>query len=83
MKPSRCPPRGRCSPSITVANIVCRAAQMVGLAVVTAACAHGQVEPSAPRIHIAVAPISFGPENGLTPEEQAECELGKRRRQQD
>ena len=63
-------------PSI-VASIARRVVQTVGLAVVTAACAHGQVEPSAPRIPIAVAPIGFGPENGLTPEEQAECELGK------
>ncbi len=63
-------------PSI-VANIGGRAAQVVGLAMVTAACAHTQVEPSAPRIPIAVAHIGFGPKNGLTPEEQAECELGK------
>ncbi len=46
-------------PSI-VANIARRVVQAVGLAVVTAACAHGQVEPSAPRIPIAVAPIGFG-----------------------
>ena len=43
----------------------------------TAACAHGQATPSAARIPIAVATIGFGPDNGLTAEEQAECELGK------
>ena len=40
------------------------------------ACAHAQA-PAAPRISIAVAPIGFGLESGLTPEEQAECEFGK------
>ncbi|MBA3546787.1 MAG: hypothetical protein H0T76_09920 [Nannocystis sp.] len=54
-----------------------RAGLIVGLVLYVAACAHGPVTPSAPRIPIAVAPIGFGPENGLTPEEQAECELGK------
>jgi len=41
------------------------------------ACAHDRATPSAPRIPIAVATIGFGPDNGLTPEEQVECELGK------
>jgi len=41
------------------------------------ACAHSGASPSTPRIPIAVATIGFGPDNGLTPEEQAECELGK------
>ena len=41
------------------------------------ACAHSGASPSTPRISIAVATIGFGPDNGLTPEEQAECELGK------
>lgn len=40
------------------------------------ACAHSQA-PAAPRIPIAVAPIGFGPDNGLTPDEQNECEFGK------
>ncbi|MBA3546267.1 MAG: hypothetical protein H0T76_07290 [Nannocystis sp.] len=46
------------------------------LSCVALACAHTQA-PAAPRISIAVAPIGFGPESGLTPEEQAECEFGK------
>jgi DNA-binding transcriptional MerR regulator len=41
------------------------------------ACAHNAASPTTPRISIAVATIGFGPDNGLTPEEQAECELGK------
>ena len=47
------------------------------LALTVIACAHGRAAPSATRIPIAVATIGFGPDNGLTPEEQAECELGK------
>jgi hypothetical protein len=47
------------------------------LALQTVACAHGGAASSAPRIPIAVAPIGFGPDSGLTAEEQAECELGK------
>lgn len=41
------------------------------------ACAHEQAAPSTTRVPIAVPYIGFGPDNGLTPEEQAECELGK------
>lgn len=46
------------------------------LSCVALACAHTQA-PAAPRISIAVAPIGFGLESGLTPEEQADCEFGK------
>lgn len=50
---------------------------VLGLGLPAAACAHVPVAPTAPQISIAVAPIGFGPDNGLTLEEQAECELGK------
>ena len=46
------------------------------LAVTALACAHSQA-PAVSRIPIAVAPIGFGPESGLTLEEQTECEFGK------
>ena len=52
-------------------------AVVLGLTLHAAACAHGPAAPTIPRIPIAVAPIGFGPDNGLTLEEQAECELGK------
>lgn len=57
-------------------NITGRAVGL-GLGLQATACAHGPAAPTAPQISIAVAPIGFGPDNGLTLEEQAECELGK------
>jgi len=57
-------------------NIPGRAA-VLAFTLHAAACAHGPDTPSAPRIPIAVANIFFRADSGLTPEEQAECELGK------
>lgn len=53
-------------------------AVVLGLTLHAEACAHVPAAPTAaPRISIAVAPIGFGPDNGLTLEKQAECEFGK------
>ena len=57
-------------------NITGRAV-VLGLGLQAAACAHGPAAPTAPQIQVAIAPIGFGPDNGLTLGEQAECELGK------
>ena len=61
----------------TLANTPGRTALILCFTLHAAACAHAPAGPAAPRISIAVANIGFGPDNGLTPEEQAECELGK------
>lgn len=53
-----------------------RHATILALTLHTTACAHRQPSPATPPISIAVANIGFGPDNGLTAEEQAECELG-------
>lgn len=60
----------------SILDTITRRAIVLGLTLHTA-CAHSPAAPTGPRIPIAVAPIGFGPDNGLTAEEQAECELGK------
>jgi len=50
---------------------------VLGLTLHTGACAYTPPPPPGPRIPVAVTPIGFGPDNGLTLDEQAECELGK------
>ena len=53
-----------------------RHAAVLAVTLHAAACAHSQGRPATPPISIAVTNIGFGPDNGLTAEEQAECELG-------
>jgi hypothetical protein len=60
-----------------ILDIIPGRAAVLALTLHATACAHSGAAPSTPRISIAVAPIGFGPDNGLTAEEQAECELGK------
>lgn len=55
-----------------------RHAAVLTLALHATACAHRHAATATPPTTIAVTNIGFGPDNGLTPEEQSECELGPR-----